>query len=149
MVTVPFFCPDMPELKQNPVFLYYEDRFQKPTPFQADVVVAIDEVVPQKLACVEALASQTLEGGCCSGQLASELFPPDNPAEQESRRDEVRRRFTNRFRSTADRFREELKSWYGEQRGSGVQGAEAFEICEYGRQPTREELRKLFPFYSP
>jgi N-acetylglucosamine malate deacetylase 1 len=30
MVAVPFFCPDTPPLKQNPVFLYYADHFQKP-----------------------------------------------------------------------------------------------------------------------
>jgi hypothetical protein len=36
--------------------------------------------------------------------------------------------------------------WYGEERGKAVEYAEAFEICEYGRQPTRDELKKLFPF---
>ncbi|MGY8733776.1 MAG: PIG-L deacetylase family protein, partial [Pirellulales bacterium] len=30
MVTVPFFCPDVPHLKKNPVFLYSSDRFTKP-----------------------------------------------------------------------------------------------------------------------
>jgi len=43
MVTVPFFCPDIPYLRRNPVFLYYEDHFQRPYPFTADVVVGIDE----------------------------------------------------------------------------------------------------------
>ena len=33
MVAVPFFCPDTPPLQENPVFLYYSDRFQKPNPF--------------------------------------------------------------------------------------------------------------------
>jgi len=33
MVTVPFFCPDVPPLSRNPVFLYSSDRFQKPNPF--------------------------------------------------------------------------------------------------------------------
>ena len=28
MVTVPYFCPDIPHLKKNPVFLYYTDRFE-------------------------------------------------------------------------------------------------------------------------
>ncbi len=28
----------------------------------------------------------------------------------------------------------------------GARCAEAFEICEYGRRPTKEELLKLFPF---
>src|SRR5215213_1647064 len=55
MVTVPYFCPDTPYLKKNPVFLYYEDRFTKPNRFSADIVVAIDEVIDKKLAVVEAL----------------------------------------------------------------------------------------------
>src|SRR5216683_1921639 len=29
MVTVPFFCPDTPYLTRNPVFMFYEDGFQK------------------------------------------------------------------------------------------------------------------------
>src|ERR1043165_305629 len=29
MVTVPFFCPDTPPLKNNPVFLYSSDRFER------------------------------------------------------------------------------------------------------------------------
>src|SRR5438876_1145035 len=49
MVTVPFFCPDTPILKNNPVFLFYPDGFQTPNPFQADVVVSIDGVLEQKL----------------------------------------------------------------------------------------------------
>jgi LmbE family N-acetylglucosaminyl deacetylase len=64
MVTVPFFCPDVPYLKRNPVFLYYQDRFQKPNPFAADIVVGIDAVIDKKLDAALALASQTLEGGC-------------------------------------------------------------------------------------
>ena len=37
---------------------------------------------------------------------------------------------------------------YGEERGRAFKYAEAFEICEYGRQPNNEELRKLFPFFD-
>src|SRR3954468_23002544 len=48
MVTVPFFCPDVPYMKNNPVFMYYPDRFQKPNPFQPDVAVAIDQVITKK-----------------------------------------------------------------------------------------------------
>jgi len=58
MVTVPHFCPDIPHLTKNPVFLFAEDEFQRPNPFTPDVVVAIDDVVEKKFAAVEALESQ-------------------------------------------------------------------------------------------
>lgn len=36
----------------------------------------------------------------------------------------------------------------GEEAGRAVQFAETFEFSEYGRQPSPEELRKLFPFFG-
>src|SRR4051794_23558605 len=33
MVGVPFFTPNIPQLRRNPVFLYASDRFQRPNPF--------------------------------------------------------------------------------------------------------------------
>ena len=48
----------------------------------------------------------------------------------------------------ADRFRDALVKWYGAPRGKAVKYAEAFEICEYGRRPSAEELRTLFPFFG-
>jgi hypothetical protein len=58
----------------------------------------------------------------------------------------VRDAFSRRFASTADRFRARLAARYG-QRTSTVKYAEAFEICEYGRQPDEAEIRRLFPFF--
>jgi hypothetical protein len=29
-----------------------------------------------------------------------------------------------------------------------VKAAEAFEVCEYGSQPSRDELLRLFPFFG-
>jgi LmbE family N-acetylglucosaminyl deacetylase len=144
MVIVPFFCPDTPPLKQNPVFLYYEDRFHKPNPFFPDVVVAIDRVIDKKLACVESLESQFYEGGCCSGMTQL----PQTDTEKATRRRMIREQFEHRFAQTADRFREALSTWYGPDRAREIRYAEAFELCEYGRQPTREELRQLFPFFD-
>jgi len=144
MVTVPFFCPDVPYLKRNPVFLFYQDRFQKPNPFTADIIVGIDTVIDKKMDAVVALASQTLEGGCNGNE---HLYPEGDPTKRKAREREVRRRFGNRFASTANQFREELTDWYGRDRAGNIRYAEAFEICEYGRRPSKEEIRKLFPFF--
>ena len=145
MVQVPFFGPEVPPLTRNPVFLFSEDRFQKPQPFSGDIVVGIDDVIEKKLAVVEAMPSQFYEGGCCD--LPTGGLPTD-AAGKEARRKQVRDRFTARFASTADRFRPRLAEWYGAPRAAGIKYAEAFEICEYGRQPSKEEIRRLFPFFG-
>jgi N-acetylglucosamine malate deacetylase 1 len=145
MVTVPFFCPDTPHLTHNPVFLYFEDGFTKPNPFQADIAVSIDDVVEKKLAAMDALESQFFEGGA-NGSAA--LIPPDE-AGKAARRKEVRDSFAGRFAGSAQRFRAKLKDLYGPDAGEQVKYAEAFEISEYGRRPNAQEIRALFPFYPP
>ena len=47
----------------------------------------------------------------------------------------------------ADTCRDRLIEVYGEEAGRKVRYAEAFQLCEYGRQPTAEELRELFPVF--
>ena len=144
MVTVPFFCPDTPHLQRNPVFLSYEDRFTRPAPMRADIVVAIDDVIEKKLAAVEAMPSQFYEGGANGGP---ELVPSDE-GEKAKRKSEVREGFRKRFASSAERFRDKLREFYGDARGKAVQYAEAFEVSEYGRRPNAEEIRQLFPFFE-
>lgn len=145
MVTVPYFCTDTPHLTRNPVFLFSEDGFRRPNPFSGDIVVAIDDVIEKKLACVEALESQFYEGGCNGGP---HLVPdPRDAAAVAARKREVREQFARRFASTADRFRPQLEARYGKERAAQVRYAEAFEICEYGRRPDEAEIRKLFPFF--
>ena len=146
MVTVPFFCPDTPPLTKNPVFLYSSDRFQKPYPFNADIAVALDDVFEQKLKAVHELESQVYEGGA----NGSEDFVRDVPPARspELRMEWLRERWDRRQGAEADRYRNALMKWYGADRGKAVKYAEAFEICEYGRQPSESEIRELFPFFE-
>jgi len=143
MVTVPFFCPDIPHLEKNPVFMYYDDRFLKPAPFTPDVAVAIDRTIERKLDCFDALESQFYEGGC----NAPPGLVPKDPAGQAARRKKVREEFRTVFGEKAGKFRKALESRYGKKEAAKIRYAEAFEICEYGRQPDEAEIRKLFPFF--
>ncbi|MCA9059955.1 MAG: PIG-L family deacetylase [Planctomycetaceae bacterium] len=145
MVAVPFFCPDTPPLKKNPVFLYSSDRFQKPYPFEADIVVKLDDVFEQKVDALMALESQTFEGGALGSEVQTAAAPP--ASQPELRRAWLRERWDRRQSAEADRFREPLKRWYGDDLGAAVKYAEAFEICEYGQQPSEAEIRRLFPFF--
>ncbi len=144
MVTVPYICPDVPSLKKNPVFLYSSDSFQKPYPFQPDIVVALDDIFDRKLEALHELESQVYEGGAGGSAEAFAAVPPASaPA---ARRQWLRERWELRQSREADRYRTVLAKWYGEERAQGIKFAEAFEICEYGRRPTDAELRRMFPF---
>ena len=145
MVTVPFFCPDTPYLRDNPVFLYSVDSFERPNPFRADIVVAIDRVIDKKVDALVGMESQFIEGGANGYKIAI----PRTDAERQSKREGAREAFRRRFASTADKYRDKLVELYGPEEGKKVRYAEAFEICEYGRRPTGDELRRLFPFLPP
>jgi LmbE family N-acetylglucosaminyl deacetylase len=142
MAAVPFLCPDTPPLKKNPVFLYSYDRFKTPNPFRADIVVAIDSVIEQKVDALATIESQFIEGGA----MGNAGRVPSNEEERKAALERVRDAFRRRFARIADSEREKLIELYGEAKGKQVKYAEAFEICEYGRQPSKQELRKLFPF---
>lgn len=138
LVVVPNITPDTPPLKKNPLFLYFQDGFERPNPFRPDIAVAIDDVAEKKLAMLDAHVSQFYEWlPWVEGNLDS--VPRDPAARKEWLRKE-------RMRPISPAVRESLKKWYGAKADS-VRLAEAFEICEYGRKPTTEELRKLFPFF--
>jgi LmbE family N-acetylglucosaminyl deacetylase len=143
MVGVPFFTPDVPPLKRNPVFLYASDRFQRPYPFHADVAVAIDDVIEPTLDALLLMQSQIQEGGADGN---ASLYPPNDPAARRRRDEQVRRNLQRRYAAEADRHRDVLAKFYGTERARTVKYAQAYEICEYGRQPSEEELKRMFPF---
>jgi LmbE family N-acetylglucosaminyl deacetylase len=142
MVGVPHFCPDVRPLKANPVFLFYSDNFQKPTPFQADIAVSLDAAIEKKLDALDTLVSQFYEGGA----LGNAGMIPTEPAKQAQRKRDVRAAFAGRSQAVAKKYRDSLIQWYGKDKGAKVEHAEAFEICEYGRRPDKKEIGRLFPF---
>jgi LmbE family N-acetylglucosaminyl deacetylase len=142
MVTVPFFVPSVPALERNPVFLSFEDRFTRPAPFVADIAVDIDDVFDQKMAAIEAHVSQMYEWTPFMMSRASGKpeHVPENPAER-------RKWLANIWfpDPPSVRVRDSLEKWYGSS-AKAVRYAEAFEICEYGRQIDPQEIAQLFPF---
>jgi N-acetylglucosamine malate deacetylase 1 len=143
MVIVPSFCPDVPALRKNPVFLYAQDHFKKPNPFVADVVVPIDSVIDKKAACIDALESQNYEW---NPWLFS--YENDIPKDKAGRLEWARNRAANQNGATAKRFRSLLVEELGQSEGEAVKYAEAFEVCEYGSRASKDDLKRLFPFFT-
>jgi LmbE family N-acetylglucosaminyl deacetylase len=137
LVIVPNVAPDTPPLKKNPVFLFTQDRFQKPYPFHPDIAVDISDVYDQKTYAVAAHRSQFFEWlPWLSGKL--DEVPPDEKAQLEWLGKQRMREITPEIRAS-------LAKWYGDEKSLQATQAEAFEICEYGRMPDDEEIRRLFP----
>ncbi len=140
LLTVPLVRPDVPIMERMPVICYVYDRFQKPLPFQPDVAVAVDEYFEQKARMLACHESQVYEWIPFNGGMLDQV-----PEDEDKRWEWFRERCRQRFSRAADLFRDKLLERYGPERGREVQYAEAFEVCEYGRQPGPPELEELFP----
>jgi hypothetical protein len=70
------------------------------------------------------------------------------PSGKEPRLAWTRKRAEERYGSVATRFRGKLIELLGDEAGKAVKCAEAFEICEYGSQPSHQELMTIFPFFG-
>ena len=124
MVVVPNVTPDVPALRKNPTFFYYQDNFQRPNPFRPDVVISLDEVIDKKLDALDSHVSQVYEWLPWVDGKLDEV--PKDPAE--------RRTWLKHWVATdpSPAVRAQLVKWYGESKGDTVKYYEAFEICEYG-----------------
>jgi hypothetical protein len=107
-------------------------------------VVSIDGVFDRKVDALHELESQFYEGGASGSEEYVKPVPP--AGDVAARKQWLRQtRWVTRNAGVANRFRDKLVEEYGPEAGKKVKFAEAFEICEYGRQPGPQELMRLFP----
>jgi LmbE family N-acetylglucosaminyl deacetylase len=139
LVIVPNILSSVPPLVKNPVFLYFRDRFQRPNPFRPDIAVDITEAITKKVDELDAHVSQFYEWLPWTAQDLQNV-----PKDKEERKKwllssiEKRSSVTPEIKLTVDK-------WYGKDKGDKVKFVEVFEICEYGKQPSAENIRALFP----
>ncbi|WP_084299277.1 PIG-L deacetylase family protein [Dyadobacter tibetensis] len=143
LVIVPNILSSVPPLKKNPLFLYFKDRFQKPTPFRPDIAIDISSVIQAKASGLDAHTSQFYEWLPWTSQTLDQV--PTDPEKRKLWLLEA----TKRRASVDIEGRKCLQKWYGTQKGNEVQFAEVFEICEYGLQPSDADIRNLFPMLQP
>ena len=139
MNIVPNVAPDTPPLKKNPVFLYMSDHFKKPNPFQKDIAVIVDDVIDTKVKGLAAHDSQMFEWLPWTNGMDLATIPKG----EKERLAWLKDRWMNRKPDAGTL--EVVKKWYPNVDVSKVKQVEFFEICEYGKQPTEEEIKELFP----
>ncbi|MGE5419827.1 MAG: PIG-L deacetylase family protein [Chloroflexota bacterium] len=139
MVTVPRILPEVPFLEKNPMFLFMSDGFIHPEPFKADVVVPIDDVIEKKIDMYHQHTSQMYE------------WLPFNRGEldQVPKTEKERRAWLGKTRivgSNAEPYRAKLIEMFGQEKGSKIKFAEAYQDSGYGTKLTKENMKYYFPF---
>ena len=146
MVIVPNVCPDTPPLNKNPLFLFMQDRFQRPYKHQPDIVVAIDETIEQKIDGLHAHTSQMYEWlpWTNGGDASVAKIPTSNIERREWLADRTKRRSS----VISPEKMNSLEKWYGKDIAKSIKYVESFEVAEYGMQPTDKDLREFFPMLN-
>ena len=139
VVVAPFFVPDTTPTPRNPLFFYYSDGFEHPAKFVPTMVVDIDAVADKKWACISAMPSQFGDADSWQGRTR-----PDVPKSDAERPAYLLKLAQARTAAVADQYRDQLIALYGEQRGRKVKYAEAFQLGQYGRQASADELKQIF-----
>lgn len=143
LVIVPNVTPDTPPLEKNPIFLYMQDGFQKPYPFSKDIAVVIDDVLDQKQRAFAAHESQVFEWMPWTMGMKESEIPKDKAA-----RMEWMKKVYLKEKKMDEKGLQALKKWYPNVDTSKTKHVEFFEICEYGKQPTDEEIKYFFPMLN-
>lgn len=139
MVTVPTILPEVPFLKDNPMFLFMSDEFIHPEPFKADVAIDIDDVIEKKMDMYHQHKSQMYEWLPFNMGILNKV-----PASDADRRKWLGE--TRKAGSDAAPYRKKLIELYGQEKGSKIKYCEAFEDSGYGAKLTKENLTHYFPF---
>ncbi len=125
LVTVPALAPEVPALRTEPVVAFLPDRFTRPYPLRADLVLDTEDyvdTVAQMLACHK---SQVFEW------LPWQRGFEAPPASRQARIAWLKEWYLMFLQERAVRYRDELRRRFGDSRGEQVTACEVFEVSEY------------------
>jgi hypothetical protein len=142
LLNVPLHCPDTPIMPHYPVIVFSWDDFKNAGPHRHDVVVDIDSSAERKIDMLLNHESQFFEWLPWNKGWTDRL---PSAGDAEGRRQWLRDGWLVRNKKQADKARAALAAKYGPA-GNKTVYAETFEISEYGRQPSPEDISALFPF---
>ncbi len=138
LVSVPIVCPSVKPLTKQPLILYMYDNFKKPIAFSPDIVVNIDDEMEAKVRMQACHVSQYYEW------LPWINGVYDQVPEAES--DKLAWLFALQAQhngTISNQFRKQLIERFGLSKGGQIKYSEAFEVSEYGRSLSQEELNEF------
>lgn len=142
LLGVPLWCPDAPVPAVKPAIYFLRDAFTHPAELRPDVAVDIGDEMDQLLTALCAHESQFFEWLVFDKGIEEPV-----PESMEGRKAFIEKYWmAPRKVYDAQRFRARLETVYGRQKAAVIRYIEAYELSEYGYQPSAEEAAALFPF---
>lgn len=141
MLIVPQYVPEIPisPSRQTPIICYAYDDFLKPEPFEPNVILDITDVYEAKIKGIANHKSQMVEWIPWTVRMEDKFQPPYT---KESIEEASKLAETVYFSTALTRYRSLIKLGYPDKK---VKNIEVYEICEYGKYPSKKELQELFP----
>lgn len=136
LLTVPAVCPDTPCMEHMPVVLFWHDGFQKPYPFQPDVIVPIDDTMESVVQAASCHECQYFDWLCWPDHLERTEWPLEKQIAH------LRQRFERMFAGYRREYDAQVREKFGD-RAESIGHIEVFEISEYGAQPSENLLAIL------
>jgi LmbE family N-acetylglucosaminyl deacetylase len=139
MVTVPLVCPDVPALRKDPVVMYMPDRFTRPAPLRADVIIDVSqhvETIVRMLACHR---SQFFDWLAYNHGYEDVL-----PADEAGRFAFLLDWYRQHLLPMAERHRSAIVRQFGDDRGGKMESVEVYEVSEYAAPLDAATRTRLF-----
>jgi LmbE family N-acetylglucosaminyl deacetylase len=140
LVTVPNVLRDTPALRRDPVVAYMPDLFTRPCPLVPDAVLDVTDRVDTIVSMLACHRSQVFEWLPYQEGILGQV--PQDEAEQ---RVWLREWYRRHLLPRAARFRQDLVTAFGSQRGQEVEFCEVYELSEYAAAASLDRRRQLFP----
>ena len=141
LLGVPHWCPEVPAQRHRPVIFYMTDAFTNPRPIRPDLMFDVDNYIERLCDGLDAQGSQIYEWLPWDSGREKTVAALGDRSDIKARNEYINRYTFGRKRADAKRFAEVWKEKHPDR--PVPKNLEVYEISEYGRAPTQEDLNLL------
>ena len=141
LLGVPHWIPEVPAQRLRPVFLYMTDQFSNPREIRPDIMIDATPYLDKWCDGLDAQVSQVYDWLAYDKGVEGDVKALGDRSDLAKRNAYLRKYWSWRRRYDAERFADAWRERYPDR--PVPTDIETFEVSEYGRAPTEEDLNLL------